>query len=26
MGNDVSPRKDFIIESAAELDRQRIDA
>jgi DNA gyrase subunit B len=26
MGNDVTPRKDFIIESAAELDRQRIDA
>ena len=26
MGNDVSPRKDFIIESAAALDRQRIDA
>ena len=26
MGNDVAPRKDFIIESAAELDRRRIDA
>jgi DNA gyrase subunit B len=26
MGNDVAPRKDFIIESAAELDRERIDA
>jgi DNA gyrase subunit B len=26
MGNDVSPRKDFIIESAAALDRERIDA
>jgi len=26
MGNDVGPRKDFIIDSAAELDRQRIDA
>jgi DNA gyrase subunit B len=26
MGNDVGPRKDFIIGSAAELDRQRIDA
>ncbi len=26
MGNDVAPRKDFIIDSAAELDRQRIDA
>jgi DNA gyrase subunit B len=26
MGNDVGPRKDFIIEAAAELDRQRIDA
>jgi DNA gyrase subunit B len=26
MGNDVGPRKDFIIESAAELDRERIDA
>ena len=26
MGNDVAPRKDFIIDSAAELDRRRIDA
>ncbi|HEX2704393.1 MAG TPA: DNA topoisomerase IV subunit B [Candidatus Lustribacter sp.] len=26
MGNDVAPRKDFIIDSAAELDRDRIDA
>jgi DNA gyrase subunit B len=26
MGHDVAPRKDFIIESAAELDRERIDA
>lgn len=26
MGNDVAPRKDFIIESAAALDRGRIDA
>jgi len=26
MGSDVAPRKDFIIDSAAELDRQRIDA
>ena len=26
MGNDVAPRKDFIIDSAAELDSQRIDA
>jgi len=26
MGNDVGPRKDFIIDSAAELDHQRIDA
>jgi DNA gyrase subunit B len=26
MGNDVAPRKEFIIDSAAELDRQRIDA
>jgi len=26
MGNDVAPRKDFIIDSAAEMDRQRIDA
>ncbi len=26
MGGDVGPRKDFIIESAAELDRERIDA
>jgi len=26
MGNDVAPRKDFIIDSAAELDRERIDA
>ncbi len=26
MGNDVSPRKDFIVEGAADLDLQRIDA
>ncbi len=26
MGHDVAPRKEFIIESAAELDRERIDA
>jgi DNA gyrase subunit B len=26
MGNDVAPRKEFIIDSAAQLDRQRIDA
>ncbi len=26
MGNDVAPRKDFIIDSAAALDRARIDA
>ncbi|MEP6854864.1 MAG: toprim domain-containing protein, partial [Pedococcus sp.] len=26
MGNDVGPRKDFIVESAADLDRERIDA
>jgi DNA gyrase subunit B len=26
MGNDVAPRKDFIIDSAAGLDRERIDA
>ncbi|CCH77083.1 DNA gyrase subunit B [Nostocoides japonicum T1-X7] len=26
MGNDVAPRKDFIVESGAELDRERIDA
>jgi DNA gyrase subunit B len=26
MGNDVAPRKDFIIDSATELDRERIDA
>ena len=26
MGNDVAPRKDFIVESAARLDRERIDA
>jgi len=26
MGNDVGPRKDFIIDSAADLDHQRIDA
>ena len=25
MGNDVAPRKDFIVEGAAELDRDRID-
>ena len=26
MGNDVAPRKDFIIDSAAQMDQQRIDA
>jgi DNA gyrase subunit B len=26
MGNDVSPRKDFIVEGAAALDLDRIDA
>jgi len=26
MGNEVAPRKDFIIESATEIDRERIDA
>jgi len=26
MGNDVAPRKDFIIDSASALDRERIDA
>jgi DNA gyrase subunit B len=26
MGNDVAPRKDFIVESADKLDRERIDA
>jgi DNA gyrase subunit B len=26
MGNDVAPRKDFIVESAKTLDRERIDA
>ncbi|MGW5238011.1 DNA gyrase/topoisomerase IV subunit B [Monashia sp. NPDC004114] len=26
MGNEVGPRKDFIIESAADVDRERIDA
>ncbi|MBB2892280.1 DNA gyrase subunit B [Flexivirga oryzae] len=26
MGSDVAPRKDFIVESAKELDRERIDA
>jgi DNA gyrase subunit B len=26
MGNDVAPRKDFIVAGAAELDRARIDA
>jgi len=26
MGNDVAPRKDFIVEGAAQLDRDRIDA
>jgi DNA gyrase subunit B len=26
MGNDVAPRKDFIIQSAADVDRERIDA
>ena len=26
MGNEVAPRKDFIIESATDIDRERIDA
>jgi DNA gyrase subunit B len=26
MGNDVAPRKEFIIDGAANLDRERIDA
>ena len=26
MGNDVAPRKDFIVENADDLDRDRIDA
>jgi DNA gyrase subunit B len=26
MGNDVAPRKEFIVDSAATLDRSRIDA
>jgi DNA gyrase subunit B len=26
MGSDVAPRKDFIVDSAAGLDRERIDA
>ena len=26
MGNDVAPRKEFIIDGALELDRERIDA
>jgi DNA gyrase subunit B len=26
MGNDVAPRKDFLVESAAALDHERIDA
>jgi len=26
MGNDVAPRKEFIIDSAAAMDRERIDA
>ncbi len=26
MGNDVAPRKDFIVENADDLDRERIDA
>jgi len=26
MGNDVAPRKEFIVDSASELDRERIDA
>jgi DNA gyrase subunit B len=26
MGNDVAPRKDFIVESSADLGRERIDA
>jgi DNA gyrase subunit B len=26
MGNEVAPRRDFIIEGAADLDRARIDA
>jgi DNA gyrase subunit B len=26
MGSDVAPRKDFLVEGAADLDRERIDA
>ena len=26
MGNDVAPRKEFIVDGAAALDRERIDA
>jgi DNA gyrase subunit B len=26
MGNDVAPRKEFIVENADDLDRERIDA
>ena len=26
MGNDVAPRKEFIVDGAADLDRDRIDA
>jgi len=26
MGNDVAPRKDFIVAGAAQIDRERIDA
>ena len=26
MGNDVGPRRDFIVDGAAQLDRDRIDA
>ncbi|GMA31462.1 hypothetical protein GCM10025875_14540 [Litorihabitans aurantiacus] len=26
MGNEVAPRKDFIVAGASELDRERIDA
>jgi DNA gyrase subunit B len=26
MGNEVAPRKDFIVESASDVDRERIDA
>jgi len=26
MGNEVAPRKEFIVENASDLDRERIDA